>query len=222
MTDLTARFEELLAPVITYDTDVEIVGGDGVWVTDSEGPPVSRLRLRDLGHEPRPPASARQGCGTRPGGSALARRRRLQVLVEGAGCRAPPRGDPGRHRAVPVSQLRRRSRRGCRQACPQDDRPPGNHGLPGWLPRRTMGSVSYTTSKAKYRQGYHPILPSVFVTPFPHPFAWGMSQEDADRTGARRAPSHVPPRHHCPRRSPRSWSSRSRARVATTRRPPSS
>jgi 4-aminobutyrate aminotransferase len=44
-----------------------------------------------------------------------------------------------------------------------------------------MGSVSYTTSKAKYRQGYHPILPSVFVAPFPHPYAWKMSQEDADQ-----------------------------------------
>ena len=30
-----------------------------------------------------------------------------------------------------------------------------------------MGSVSYTTSSVKYRTGYHPLLPSVFVTPFP-------------------------------------------------------
>jgi 4-aminobutyrate aminotransferase len=45
---------------------------------------------------------------------------------------------------------------------------------------RTMGSVTYTTSKAKYRQGYHPLVPSVFITPFPHPFRWGMSQEEAN------------------------------------------
>jgi 4-aminobutyrate aminotransferase len=45
---------------------------------------------------------------------------------------------------------------------------------------RTMGSVTFTTSKAKYRQGYHPLVPSVFVTPFPHPFRWGMSQEEAN------------------------------------------
>jgi 4-aminobutyrate aminotransferase len=44
---------------------------------------------------------------------------------------------------------------------------------------RTMGSVSYTTSKAKYREGYHPLLPSVFITPFPHPFRWGMSEDEA-------------------------------------------
>ncbi|MEN8238974.1 MAG: aminotransferase class III-fold pyridoxal phosphate-dependent enzyme, partial [Actinomycetota bacterium] len=45
---------------------------------------------------------------------------------------------------------------------------------------RTMGSVTYTTSKAKYRQGYHPLLPSVFITPYPHPFSWGMTQEEAN------------------------------------------
>ena len=42
-----------------------------------------------------------------------------------------------------------------------------------------MGSVSYTTSNAKYRDGYHPVLGSVFVAPFPHPYRWGMTAEDA-------------------------------------------
>jgi len=45
---------------------------------------------------------------------------------------------------------------------------------------RTMGSVSYTTSRVKYRQGYHPVVPSVFITPYPHPYRWGMSQEQAN------------------------------------------
>ena len=43
-----------------------------------------------------------------------------------------------------------------------------------------MGSVTYTTSKAKYRQGYHPLLPSTFVVPYPHPYGWGMTQEEAN------------------------------------------
>jgi 4-aminobutyrate aminotransferase len=42
-----------------------------------------------------------------------------------------------------------------------------------------MGAVSYTTSNAKYRDGYHPMLGSVFVTPFPHPYRWGMSEDEA-------------------------------------------
>ncbi|HKZ24832.1 MAG TPA: aminotransferase class III-fold pyridoxal phosphate-dependent enzyme, partial [Acidimicrobiia bacterium] len=44
---------------------------------------------------------------------------------------------------------------------------------------RTMGSISYTTSNARYRDGYHPVLGSVFVAPFPHPYRWGMTQEAA-------------------------------------------
>jgi 4-aminobutyrate aminotransferase len=44
---------------------------------------------------------------------------------------------------------------------------------------RTMGSVTFTTSKATYREGYHPLLPSVFVTPFPHPYHWGMTEDEA-------------------------------------------
>jgi 4-aminobutyrate aminotransferase len=44
---------------------------------------------------------------------------------------------------------------------------------------RTMGSVSYTTSNAKYRDGYHPVLGSVFVTPYPHPYRWGMTEDEA-------------------------------------------
>jgi 4-aminobutyrate aminotransferase len=44
---------------------------------------------------------------------------------------------------------------------------------------RTMGSVAYTTSKAKYRDGYHPVLGSVFVSPFPHPYRWGVDVDTA-------------------------------------------
>jgi 4-aminobutyrate aminotransferase len=42
-----------------------------------------------------------------------------------------------------------------------------------------MGSVTYTTSNARYRDGYHPVLGSVFVTPYPHAYRWGMTEEEA-------------------------------------------
>jgi 4-aminobutyrate aminotransferase len=42
-----------------------------------------------------------------------------------------------------------------------------------------MGSVTYSTSNARYRDGYHPVLGSVFVTPFPHPYRWGMTEDEA-------------------------------------------
>ena len=37
MTDFSTRFSDVLAPVITYDTDVQIVASDGPWVTDIDG-----------------------------------------------------------------------------------------------------------------------------------------------------------------------------------------
>jgi len=39
--------------------------------------------------------------------------------------------------------------------------------------------VAYTTSNATYREGYHPVLGSVFVTPFPHGYRWGVSEDVA-------------------------------------------
>ena len=57
---------------------------------------------------------------------------------------------------------------------------PGVIAFRGGFHGRTMGSVSYSTSKAAYRRGYHPLLASVYVAPFPQPFAWQMSQQSAD------------------------------------------
>jgi 4-aminobutyrate aminotransferase len=48
-----------------------------------------------------------------------------------------------------------------------------------------MGSVTYTTSNSSYRDGYHPVLGSVFVTPFPHPYRWGVNEEEATESSLR-------------------------------------
>ena len=37
MIEFSTRFADVLAPVIGYDTDVQIVASDGVWVTDDTG-----------------------------------------------------------------------------------------------------------------------------------------------------------------------------------------
>ena len=57
-----------------------------------------------------------------------------------------------------------------------------------------MGSVSYTTSNAKYRDGYHPVLGSVLVSPFPHPYRWGMDEEPGHRSRPGRVAPHLPAR----------------------------
>jgi len=44
---------------------------------------------------------------------------------------------------------------------------------------RTHLAMAMTTSKAIYREGYQPLVPGIFVTPYPYAYALGMSGEDA-------------------------------------------
>jgi 4-aminobutyrate aminotransferase len=44
---------------------------------------------------------------------------------------------------------------------------------------RTVGTMSLTTSKTIYRAGYQPLMPGVFVAPFPYAFRFGW---DAEKT----------------------------------------
>ncbi|MBN2548694.1 MAG: aminotransferase class III-fold pyridoxal phosphate-dependent enzyme [Anaerolineales bacterium] len=42
---------------------------------------------------------------------------------------------------------------------------------------RTVGTMSLTTSKTIYRAGYQPLMPGVFVTPYPYAFRYGWDEE---------------------------------------------
>lgn len=46
---------------------------------------------------------------------------------------------------------------------------------------RTVGAMSLTTSKTIYRAGYQPLMPGVFVAPFPYAFRYGWEPEQASR-----------------------------------------
>lgn len=178
--DLATRYHETIAPVITFDNEIEVVEGLGTWVTDIDGKRyldfACGISVTNLGHRPPTVEAAAQqqlaklwhAGGTFLYDSLMAAAENIievtpdsveQVLFMNSGAESVEaamklaRKTSGRQGAIVF--------RG------------GFHG-------RTMGSVSYTTSKVKYREGYFPVVPSVFVTPFPHPYRWGLSQEDAD------------------------------------------
>lgn len=44
---------------------------------------------------------------------------------------------------------------------------------------RTMASASITTSTTKIRTGYHPMMAGVVISPFPHAYRFGWSEEEA-------------------------------------------
>ncbi len=215
MTDLVSRQKEVIAPLFAFETDDEVVGSEGSWLFTRDGKKLldftCGIAVSNLGHQPQHVKNAiiEQVNEVWHSGSTF----RYRSLVEWA--ENLRECDPGRHRRVHADELGRRIGRGCCEACQEDQRPAGHRGLPGWLPRRTMGSVSYTTSKAKYRQGYHPLVGSVFIAPYPWPFRWKMDQEAASAVRSRSSTTCSSMRSHRVR-SLHSSSSRCKVRAATT------
>jgi 4-aminobutyrate aminotransferase len=46
---------------------------------------------------------------------------------------------------------------------------------------RTVGTMSLTTSKTIYRAGYQPLMPGVFVAPFPYAYRYGWDEEPTSK-----------------------------------------
>jgi len=176
---LVERHERVYAPVITWDSDLEIVAAEGAWVTDVEGERyldfACGISVVNSGHNhPAVVAAAKNqldmlwhaGGAFRYGSLVTAAEKVLEVTPDSiekiffmnSGAEAV---EAGTKLARKVSG---------RQAIVA---------FRGAFHGRTMGSVTFTTSKAKYREGYHPLLPSVFITPFPHTFRWGMTEDEA-------------------------------------------
>jgi len=176
---LVQRHERVYAPVITWDSDLEIVAADGAWVTDVEGERyldfACGISVVNSGHNhPAVVAAARDqldkvwhaGGAFRYDSLVTAAEKVVEVAPDSiekiffmnSGAEAVEAG---------VKLARKVSGR------------QGIVAFRGAFHGRTMGSVTFTTSKAKYREGYHPLLPSVFITPFPHPFRWGLSEDEA-------------------------------------------
>jgi 4-aminobutyrate aminotransferase len=180
VTDLSTRLSDSVAPVIAFENEIEVVDGQGTWITDVDGNRyldfACGIAVNNLGH--RPPAveaAVQQQVGKlwHSGGAflydsyATAAEKIVEVSPD------------------PIEQVlfMNSGAEAVEASVKLAKKTSGRQGVVvfrGGFHGRTMGSVSYTTSKVNYREGYHPMVPSVFVTPFPHPYRWGMSQEEAD------------------------------------------
>lgn len=180
MTDLQTRFHDIIAPVIGFDTEIEIVEGKGSWVTDINGKQyldfACGIATTNLGHRPDDVVAAAQAQLNKlwhAGGAFL-----YDPLVTAAEKLVDIAPD-----SIDKAFFMNSGAEAVEASVKLARKVTGRQGIitfRGGFHGRTMGSVTYTTSKAKYRQGYHPLLPSTFVVPFPHPFGWGMSQEEAN------------------------------------------
>lgn len=176
---LVQRHERVYAPVITWDSDLEIVGADGAWVTDVEGERyldfACGISVVNSGHNhPAVVAAAKEQLDKvwHAGGAF-----RYDSLITAA-------EKVLEHTPSSIEKLffMNSGAEAVEAGMKLARKVTGRQGIVafrGAFHGRTMGSVTYTTSKAKYRQGYHPLLPSVFITPFPHPYRWGMTEDEA-------------------------------------------
>lgn len=180
MSDLISRHSAVLAPVIDFDNEIEIVAADGSYITAADGRRyldfAVGIAVSNLGHQP--PAVKRAmreqldkfwhaGATFRYETIVLAAERLEKVTPDGIDSFVFM--NSGAEAVETAVKLARKTS--------------GRQGIMtfrGGFHGRSMGSVSYTTSKAKYRQGYHPLVGSVFTTAFPRPYRWGVSQEEAN------------------------------------------
>ncbi len=179
MSDLIKRHQDVIAPVIAFDTDVVAERAQGIWVHASNGRKyadfASGTAVTNLGHNhPAVVAAAHaqidrfvhSGCMFRYDTLVEAAERLVKVT--------PP--------AIEKFAFANSGAEAVEGAVKLTKKVTGRQGLVvfrGGFHGRTMGSVTYTTSNAKYRDGYHPVLGSVFVAPFPHAYRWGMSEDQA-------------------------------------------
>lgn len=180
MIDLATRLHNTIAPVISFEHEIEIVDGQGTWITDVDGKRyldfACGIAVNNLGHRPPTVEAAAKDQLSKlwhAGGSFL-----YDSLVT-AGENILEVAPDGIERVLFMNS----GAESVEAAVKLAKKTTGRQGVivfRGGFHGRTMGSVSYTTSRVKYRQGYHPVVPSVFITPYPHPYRWGMSQEQAN------------------------------------------
>jgi len=179
MTDLVTRHKDVIAPVIAFDTDIHAVKAEGIWITDVEGKRWADFAcgtaVVNLGHNhPAVVEAAHRQIDSLMHSGCIVRYDAIVEAAEKLRDITPPGiqkfafANSGAESVEAAVKLAKYST--------------GRQGVVafrGAFHGRTMGSISYTTSNAKYRDGYHPILGSVFVAPFPHPYRWGMTEEAA-------------------------------------------
>lgn len=179
MSDLLKRHNEVIAPVVAFDTDVHAVSAQGLWVTDTEGRRWADFAcgtaVTNLGHNhPAVVEAAQTQLNLLAHSGCIFRYESIVEAAERLRDITPP--------AIEKFGFANSGAEAVEAAVKMARHTSGRQGVVvfrGAFHGRTMGSVSYTTSNAKYRDGYHPVLGSVFIAPFPHPYRWGMGPDQA-------------------------------------------
>jgi 4-aminobutyrate aminotransferase len=178
--DWLARDEAALAGVLSRTFDIVAADGRGAWLTDVEGRRYLDLTMgiavSNVGHcHPRVVAAAEAQLRQLMHTSITVHHQRNVELAERLGALCPFLDEPqvffcntGAEAVEGAIKLARRA-----------TGRPGVLAFRGGFHGRTLGALSLTTAKAKYREGYEPLVGAVTIAPYAHPLRHGGDRRAA-------------------------------------------
>ncbi|MBI5682963.1 MAG: aspartate aminotransferase family protein [Deltaproteobacteria bacterium] len=168
MKDLLNHAKELLTPALTFHTDIIVKKAEGLYIESQDGKRYmdfsSGLATTNVGH--RPPlvidAVKRQldeiihsGCIFRYESEVILAQKLKEITPDGIDMFFfSNSGAEAVEGAVKLARFVTKRQ--------------GIIAYTGAFHGRTLGALTLTTSSAKYRKNYHPLLPSVFRAPYPY------------------------------------------------------
>ncbi|HVE92538.1 MAG TPA: aminotransferase class III-fold pyridoxal phosphate-dependent enzyme, partial [Actinomycetota bacterium] len=166
----TRRDEAVMAPVLSRMTEVVAASAQGSWITDADGTRLldftCGIAVCNIGHcHPAVVSAIEKQARTLIHTSVVARSPAPIELAERLCSLTPFVDDPrvffcnsGAEAVDGALKLARRS-----------TGRPGVIAFRGGFHGRTLAATSLTTAKGRYREGYEPLLPGVYVAPYAEP-----------------------------------------------------
>jgi 4-aminobutyrate aminotransferase len=169
-----ARDEAALAGVLSRTFDIVAVEGRGAWLTDVEGRRFLDLTMGiavdNVGHcHPRVVAAAEAQLHRLMHTSVTVHHQRNVELAERLAALCPFVEDP----QVFFCNTGAEAVEGAIKLARRVSGRPGVIAFRGGFHGRTLGALSLTTAKAKYREGYEPLVGAVTVAPYAYPLRHG-------------------------------------------------
>jgi 4-aminobutyrate aminotransferase len=172
-----AQDEERLAATLARATDVVAASGQGAWLTDVEGQRwldlTSGIGVTNTGHcHPKVVEAIQEQAAQLIHTSIVAHQPRAIELAQRLTKHAPWFADPQVFFCNTGAEAVDGSIKFARKVTGR----PGIIAFGRAFHGRTIGGTSLTTAKAKYRDGYEPLMPSVYGAAYPYPSRMGGAE----------------------------------------------
>ncbi|HBG46351.1 MAG TPA: aspartate aminotransferase family protein [Deltaproteobacteria bacterium] len=175
--DLKGRGARHLTPALVFHTDIEVKKAEGLYVESMDGKRYmdfsSGLATANIGHCPPEviEAAKRQMDSLIHSGCIFRYSSEIELAERLASV------TPGNIDMFFFSNSGAEAVEGAVKLARYATGRQGVIGFLGGFHGRTMGALSITTSAARYRRGYHPLMPSCYHAPYPYCFRCHMGME---------------------------------------------